>query len=285
MTDRARAKSNNASTAKGRSHGRALALLALAAFAAYGGFSAFETMPTTDQRIWVVVLVCAAVSSIAGFAFSALAGSVLFHISADTLYVVQVMLVASVAVQAYSVWQLRRDLRAKPLLPYFAGGAPTVLPGIFLLLHTPVSLYTMALGAFLIGYATFMLAKPTFRLSDDSVLGRVTVGALGGITGATAAFPGAFITIWCGAQGWEKRRQRAIYQPFILGMQLLTLTALTLLQPRDALQLDILKFTAPALMGAYCGLRVFDGLSTAQFNKLVAVFLFLSGMALSLRTL
>ena len=68
-------------------------------------------------------------------------------------------------------------------------------------------------------------------------------------------------------------------------MQLLTLTALTLLQPRDALQLDILKFTAPALMGAYCGLRVFDGLSTAQFNKLVAVFLFLSGMALSLRTL
>lgn len=231
------------------------------------------------------MLLCAAVSSIAGFAFSALAGSVLFHISADTLYVVQVMLVASVAVQAYSVWKLRPDLRAKPLLPYFAGGLLTIPPGIFLLLHTPVTLYLMVLGAFLIGYAVFMLARPTFRLPSDSVLGRVAVGALGGITGATAAFPGAFITIWCGAQGWDKRQQRAIYQPFILGMQLLTLLALILLQPRQALHLDVLKFATPALLGAYAGVRVFDGLTTAQFNRIVAVFLLLSGTALSFRAI
>jgi len=41
------------------------------------------------------------------------------------------------------------------------------------------------------------------------------VGALGGITGATPAFPGAFVTIWSGAHGSDKYRQRAIYQPFI----------------------------------------------------------------------
>ena len=242
-------------------------------------------MPTTDQRIWVTVLLCAAVSSIAGFAFSALAGSVLFHFSADTLYIVQVMLVASVAVQAYSVWKLRPDLKAKPLLPYFAGGLLTILPGIYLLLNTPGVLYTMALGAFLIGYALFMLVRPAFRLPHDSILARLIVGALGGITGATAAFPGAFITIWCGAQGWDKRQQRAIYQPFILGMQLFTLLALSLLQPRQGLQLDVLKFATPALLGAYCGLRVFEGLSTAHFNRIVAVFLLLSGMALSIRPL
>jgi uncharacterized membrane protein YfcA len=261
---------------------RALAVLAIAACATFCA-PAFEGMATADQRIWVTVLLCAAVSSIAGFAFSALAGSVLFHFSADTLYIVQVMLVASVAVQSYSVWKLRPDLRAKPLVPYFAGGLLTILPGIYLLLRTPGVLYTLVLGAFLIGYALFMLVRPAFRLPHDSTLARLIVGALGGITGATAAFPGAFITIWCGAQGWDKRQQRAIYQPFILGMQLLTLLALSLVQQGQGLHLDVLKFATPALLGAYCGLRVFEGLSTAQFNRIIAAFLLVSGIALALR--
>ena len=91
-------------------------------------------MGVTDQRMWLVVLVCSAVSSVAGFAFSALAGSLLLQFSDDALYVVQVMLVASITMQAYSVWRLRADIHLKPLLPFFAGGAATVVPGVLLLL-------------------------------------------------------------------------------------------------------------------------------------------------------
>lgn len=60
-------------------------------------------MSTTDQQIWVIVLICAAVSSIAGFAFSALAGAMLFHIARDPVYIIQIMLEASIALQTYSV--------------------------------------------------------------------------------------------------------------------------------------------------------------------------------------
>ena len=262
---------------------RSLLVMAIALGAAYAGFSTFEAMSTSDQRIWVVVLLGAAISSIAGFAFSALAGAALFHISSDTLYAVQVMLIASIAIQAYSVWQLRTHIKARPLVPFFAGGAATVLPGVLLLLHAQISLYSLVLGAFLIAYALFMLVKPRFRLPSDGPLARFAVGALGGLTGALAAFPGAFITIWCGAQGWDKRQQRAIYQPFILGMQLLTMAVLATIAPARVLDLDGVKFVLPALLGAYCGLRVFDGLSTAQFHKIVALFLLLSGAALSMR--
>ena len=31
--------------------------------------------------------------------------------------------------------------------------------------------------------------------------------------------PGSFVTIWCSMRGWDKLRQRATYQPFILAMQ------------------------------------------------------------------
>jgi len=262
---------------------RALLVLAIASGGAYAGFSTFEAMSTSDQRIWVVVFIGAAISSIAGFAFSALTGAALFQISSDTLYAVQVMLIASIAIQAYSVWQLRAHIKARSLAPFFAGGAATVLPGVLLLLHAHIDLYSLVLGAFLIAYALFMLAKPSFRLPSDSRSVRFVIGALSGVTGALAAFPGAFITIWCGAQGWDKRQQRAIYQPFILGMQLLTLGALSMLQPQHALQPDTFKFVLPAAIGGYLGLRVFERMSTHLFNRIVAGFLLISGLALLAR--
>ncbi len=243
-----------------------------------------DVMPSLDHRVWAIVLVCATVSSIAGFAFSALAGAALFHVTQDKLHVVQIMLVASIALQLYSVWKLRCIIEPRGLLPYFAGGIATIPPGIYLLLNTPVAVYVGVLGALLMAYAVLMLVRPPLRLKRNSLLGRVVVGALGGLTGTTAAFPGAFVTIWCNAQAWDKAQQRAIYQPFILGMQLLTLLALALAQPAQGLRLDALQFAIPALLGAYIGLRVFDKLSTVQFNRVIASLLLLSGASLLAKT-
>lgn len=62
----------------------------------------FEQMSAPDQRIWLVVLVCATVSSIAGFAFSALASSSLVHLADSPVYMVQIMLIVSTAIQFYA---------------------------------------------------------------------------------------------------------------------------------------------------------------------------------------
>src|SRR6476620_4075912 len=150
----------------------------------------------------IIVLVCAILSSIAGFAFSAISGPMLLHAVADPVKAVQIMLVASIALQGYSVWALRKSIYVRELLPYFAGGLATVVPGVYLLLHTPTAIYLLALGAFLTSYASYMLVRPALRLGSNSLAGRVLVGALGGISGATAAFPGAFVTLWCAGQAW-----------------------------------------------------------------------------------
>jgi hypothetical protein len=237
------------------------------------------------DAVCFVVLVCATISSIAGFAFSAISGSMLLHVVRDPVEAVQIMLVASIAVQAYGVWALRRSIKPRELVPYFAGGASTIAPGVYLLLNTPTTIYLLVLSAFLAAYGTCMLLRPPLRLESNNLAGRVTVGALGGITGATAAFPGAFITAWCAAHGWDKQHQRAIYQPFILGMQIVTLAVLAVFAPGTGIRLDLIQYIAPAVLGSHLGLVVFGMLNAAQFNKVVSAFLVLSGVAMAFKAL
>ena len=239
----------------------------------------------TDVLAGLIVFIAASISSIAGFAFSPLAGSMLFHVTNDSIYTVQIMLVASIAIQAYSVWMLRNSIVFSRVIPYFAGGMLTVLPGVLLLLHTPLQVYLLALGAFLTAYAFYMLLRQPYRLKSDYLLGRIAVGALGGITGATAAFPGAFVTIWCGAHGWDKQHQRAIYQPYILGMQVLALIALAAFKPWQATRPELIYYIFSSMLGACIGWNIFNRLSTGQFNRIVSTFLLLSGIVLMLKVL
>jgi hypothetical protein len=109
---------------------------------------------------------------------------------------------------------------------------------------------------------------------------------LAGLTGGLAGFPGAFVTIWCGLKGWDKTRQRGVYQPFILSMQPVTLLAIYLMQRPSsaAAQLDwkALAFIPAALLGAWFGLRIFKRLSDRQFEIVVNALLILSGIGLIL---
>src|SRR5262249_27891405 len=65
----------------------------------------------------LAVLLASTVSSIAGFAFSALCGALLFHLMENPAYTVQVMIVCSIAIQSLSVAALWRsiDWRSLPM--------------------------------------------------------------------------------------------------------------------------------------------------------------------------
>ena len=56
------------------------------------------------------VFVASTLSSIAGFAFSAICGAMLFHMGGKPVHIVQVMIVCSIAIQLFSVMTLRNAL-------------------------------------------------------------------------------------------------------------------------------------------------------------------------------
>ena len=120
-------------------------------------------------------------------------------------------------------------------------------------------------------------------MRKGSALVNGAVGALGGLTGPLAAFPGAFVTIWCAMRGWDKAVQRSIYQPYILVIQVLTLTALSAISERATLNLHLLSYALPGVMGACLGLQVFHYLTDRQFQRLVNLALIVSGVALVLK--
>jgi hypothetical protein len=111
------------------------------------------------EIIMVAIALASLLSSIAGFAFSAICGAMLFHLSDDHVQVVQIMITCSIANQAAMSWAARRDIDWQGLGVYLAGGAPGLTIGVWVLMHADHRLYTHMLGFFLLAYGTFMLLR------------------------------------------------------------------------------------------------------------------------------
>jgi uncharacterized membrane protein YfcA len=236
--------------------------------------------------VLIAVFLASIISSIAGFAFSALCGALLFHLLNSPVYAVQVMIICSIAIQMLSVAALRRSIDWRSLPIFLIGGVPGVPVGAYLLLHLQTDAYRDIIGALLIIYGGYLLLRWPTRSLQTGPLADACAGFLGGLTGGLAGFPGAFVTIWCGLKGWDKARQRGVYQPFILCMQPVSLIVIYLMRPSSstAAQLDwkTLAFVPAALLGAWFGLRIFRRLSDWQFEIAVNALLILSGLGLIL---
>ena len=240
-----------------------------------------------ETPLWVavsiVIFLAASLSSIVGFAFSAIAAAMIFHLVSDMIEAVQIMMVASIAIQAYSVAGLWRTISVRACAPFLIGGIATMPAGIYLLLSFRPQAYIFGMGLALGLYGAYMLFKRPLSIKTGGVSTDMAVGALGGITGPLAAFPGAFVTIWCGMRGWDKVAQRSVYQPYILILQVLTLAGLSLVGERSVLDGHIIAYALPGVAGAYLGLQVFQKLNDEQFRRLVNLALIVSGIALALK--
>jgi uncharacterized membrane protein YfcA len=237
----------------------------------------------TQALLMLAIFLSAAVSNIAGFAFSAIAGASVLHLIEDPVKAVEVLIISSIAIQSYSVLMLWRDIDWRSVTPFLLGGILTIPVGIYLLLHASLVIYCHGMGLFLVIYAGFMIFRPSLKAISGNVLIDAGIGALGGITGGAAGFPGAFATIWCGLRGWDKSRQRAVYQPYILAMQLFALFGLELAGHVKTYDLSMMTYVPAALLGAYCGLAIFRRLGDAHFNVVINALLMISGVALFLK--
>lgn len=235
--------------------------------------------------IMVAVAVAAALSSIAGFAFSAICGAIVFHLSTNQVRLVETMIVCSIANQASMVWAMRGSIAWRGLVPFLAGGLLGIPVGVWLLVTVSRTTYVHWLGLFLVVYGGYMLVRRPLVIRRQSVALDGITGFLGGITGGAVGFPGAFVTIWCGLKGWSKDRQRAIFQPFILIMQVVALVAIGLVRTSPGGHLDVdwgdLLCIPGSLLGTGLGMALYRRLSDAHFANAVNVLLIVSGISLA----
>jgi uncharacterized protein len=233
---------------------------------------------------FAAVFVASLLSSIAGFAFSAICGAMLFPLIGEPLRVVQIMMVCSIAIQLLSVAALRNSIHWRHLARFVVAGLAGLPFGIYLLFRISAALYLHIIGAILIAYGIYMVARRARPLKVENVAGDWLAGFLGGLTGGFAAFPGAFVTIWCGLKGWDKNHQRGVYQPFILIMQFSALTAISLIKisqgRASGIDLSAVVYLAPALLGTCSGIAIFRRLSDPHFSLSLNLLLIVSGLGL-----
>jgi uncharacterized membrane protein YfcA len=235
---------------------------------------------------FMAVFMASLVSSIAGFAFSAICGAMLFQLLDQPVRIVQIMMVCSIAIQLLSVISLKNAIDWRHLGRLLVGGVIGLPMGIYLLMNIRPNVYLHVIGVFLIGYGLYMFVRRPASLRINSVVGDCLVGLIGGVTGGFAAFPGAFVTIWCGLKGWDKNQQRGVFQPFILIMQVLGLAAITIVQTPNlragAIDLLAMAYLPAALLGTWSGIAIFRRLSDLHFSLCVNALLIVSGLGLIL---
>ena len=264
--------------------GPGLGMLALASLAVQAQHLLHHHPGSTTALLTLAVVFGAAlVSSVVGFAFSALAGAGLLHLYDHPSEAVGIMVLCSTAIQLYCVIAMRRAVEWRRLLPFLVGGAPFVPLGVWLLSELPYRWFAIALGAFLTCYGAFMAWRGQSRARAGSWWIDVCIGALGGITGGLAAFPGAFVTMWCSVRGWDKSVQRGVTQPYILAMQLIALV--TLHAQHVDVHIDPLRIEGMlvALFAAFLGMKVFGSLSNRQFAWVLNSLLMVSGVLMMAR--
>jgi uncharacterized protein len=236
----------------------------------------------SECAVAVIVL-----SSIGGFAFSALAGAGLAHLAMEPVRAVRTMALCSLAIQLYAVWNIRAAVRWRGLWPMIAAGVATIPLGVWLLLHIDARAYGAGLGLFTACYGIARILGRDPRRVAAATWRDMTAGALGGITGGLAGFPGLFVTIWCSMRGGDKLEQRAVYQPYILAMQAVTLLCLRWItrgSPSASESIgEGLGFVPFALLGAMGGLKLFRRMTNSQFGTALGVLLVASGAALLAR--
>jgi len=249
------------------------------------------------QLVAIVAILCLSglMSGLSGFGFSAVGSSCLLFIPPKLG--VPLLMALSTANQLMSVGQLRQDMpktwkEAWPAgaAPYVLGGVLGVPLGIWLLNHMPAAKLMLVFGVILVLYSVYSLLKPAgLKIRTPAGTGSgMAVGFIGGTMGGFTAFPGAAVVVWTGLRGLPKQMTRAIVQPYILVLQVMSLATTAYAYPSIFGRhfWILLAITMPIVLpGTIGGVFLYRRISDVNFNRVSLMLLGLSGLGLLVKVL
>jgi uncharacterized membrane protein YfcA len=253
------------------------------------GFSAMSLV-----AVLIVLFASGIVSGLAGFAFSAIAASVLWLL--PPLKAMPLIMVLSLCNMVMSFVRLGIQVRFLPdgneaegALPYIVGGLIGVPLGIHILGASTPAVFSIVLGGFLFVYSVFSALRAEGRsLAMGGWKPAFAVGAVGGVVGGFSGFPGSAPLVYLDMIGVKKADVRSLSQPYIMAMQVVSLAMLAVTRPAvfDAgFWLLFLVSLPVVLLGTNLGVGLYRRLSDVAFKKAVLVLLMVSGSSLVAKAL
>ena len=199
-------------------------------------------------------------AGLAGFAFSAISGAMLFHWLAP-IDAVPLLLACSITTQLLSITKLWRMMRWRQYMPYLVGGFVGIPVGAKLLEDVSPHAFAAGFGGLLVCYSLYMFLRPRLAIRGGGRFAEVAAGFAGGVTGGATAFPGRYSDdLYAMCEACRKTRTNAeIVQPFILLMQIATLVYFSKLGILASATWTTYFFCVPAVVvGTWLGLQLFN---------------------------
>lgn len=232
--------------------------------------------------LWLGAFVGGIAAGASGFAFGLAASSIWLH-KIDPVHSAILITASGVLLHLTTLWPLRRHIEFSRLSPFVIGGVIGVPIGVYLLAYTDAATLKIALGIFLVTFGTYALLAP--KLPSFTAGGRAAdsaIGFVGGILGGIGGYSGVLPTIWTQLRGWSKETARAVYQPYVIIIQAMTVVGIFLVA-FDSMSLILLAaILPPVLIGTWIGWQLFGRLNDRRFRQALAVLLIASGATLVL---
>ncbi len=220
-------------------------------------------------------------SGLTGFAAGLVVSGIWLHIITP-LQTAVLIAAYGVVNQSYGIWKVRHALQWRRILPFVIGGAVGVPLGAYLVTFLNPMHVRTGVGALLIVYSVYNLARPTFTPINSNAAIDTGIGVLNGLLGGLTGLGGVISTIWVQLGGGKKDAQRAIFQPVLfitMTMTTLTFAAAGHLFNADTLKLFFMGLPA-LLLGLWLGVKLYGKLDDAAFRKAILVLLLISGLSL-----
>jgi uncharacterized membrane protein YfcA len=230
--------------------------------------------------LWLGALLGGIAAGGTGFAFGLAASAIWLH-RIDPLQSGMLIAGCGLMLHLTTIWQQRQHVEPARIWPFVAGGLVGVLIGVHFLAYTDAGALKIVLAVFLIAFGAYALLAP--KLPAVTGGGRpadVSIGFIGGILGGLGGYSGVLPTIWTQLRGWPKEMARAVYQPYVIVMQAVTLAGI-LWVARDRADLKLLVMILPPLfLGTWIGWKLYGKLDDRRFRQAIAVLLIASGFTL-----
>ena len=220
------------------------------------------------------------VSGIAGFAMGLVVSGVWLHILTP-LQTAILMVGYGLISQGMGIWRLRRALDWRAIAPFVIGGAFGVPLGAVLLSRIDPAHVRGGVGAFLMLYSVYNLARPKIAPVQVGKPADLGIGFLNGVLGGLTGLGGVVVTVWCQLHGWPKDRQRAIFQPVLFATIVLSAVSLSAVGAVTAETFQLYLLGVPFMLaGTQVGLWLYGKLDEAGFRRVVLWLLMASGVSL-----
>lgn len=197
------------------------------------------------------------------------------------------VVLTSTAAQLQTLRMIWPAIEWRRVLPFLVPGVVGVPLGTVLLVHVEPRSFKLGLGAFLVAYSLYVLARRSeieYAWGGKAADGVVGFGS--GVVSGLTGFVGILIVVWTDIRGWAKQQRRGIVQAFNIFILAFTIAshAVSGLLTRQVALATLVALPA-TIGGARLGAYIYRRLGDRGYQRAVMLLLLLSGATLIWTTL